>query len=351
MRESCTYGSVRGALSNGRPYRDRREFITLLGGATAAWPLAARAQQDERTRPIGVLIGGAETDQQTRLNLQAFKGALQELGWIEGRNIQVDYRFGASDVGRIERLARELVNSQPDLIVAHTTPVATAVARETRTIPVVFVVVSDPVGSGLVASLARPGGNITGFVNIEASMGSKWLEFLKEVSPALARVAFIYNPQTAPHAYYLGPFEAAARSLGLQPMPSPVRSADDIDALFKGLGERPDSGLAVMPDAFTGTTQVYDLIISLAARHHIPAIYPYRYMAAAGGLMSYGTDNADLFRRTPAYIDRILKGAKPAELPVQLPVKFEFIVNLNTARALDIDVPLKLRAFADGLIE
>jgi len=252
----------------------RREFITLLGGAAAAWPVAARAQQGERIRRIGVLIGGAESDQQPRGNLQAFKGAMQELGWIEGRNIQVDYRFAASDVGRIERFARELVNSQPDLIVAHTTPVTTAIARETRTIPIVFVVVSDPVGSGFVASLARPGGNMTGFVNIEASMCGKWLEFLKEVSPALARVAFIYNPQTAPHAYYLGPFEATARSFGLQPMPSPVHSADDIEAVFKDLGERPGSGLAVMPDVFTGTAQVYDLIISLAARHRIPAIYP-----------------------------------------------------------------------------
>jgi len=252
----------------------RREFITLLGGAAAAWPVAARAQQGERIRRIGVLIGGAESDQQPRGNLQAFKGAMQELGWIEGRNIQVDYRFGVSDLSRIERFARELVNSQPDLIVAHTTPVTTAIARETRTIPIVFVVVSDPVGSGFVASLARPGGNMTGFVNIEASMCGKWLDFLKEVSPALARVAFIYNPQTAPHAYYLGPFEATARSFGLQPMPSPVHSADDIEAVFKDLGERPGSGLAVMPDVFTGTAQVYDLIISLAARHRIPAIYP-----------------------------------------------------------------------------
>ena len=329
----------------------RREFITLLGGAAAAWPLAARAQQGDRIRRIGVLIAGNESDQQARLNLQAFKAALQELGWIEGRNIHVDYRFGLSDVGRIEQFARELVNSQPDVIVTHTTPATTAIARETRTIPVIFVVVSDPVGSGFVASLARPSGNITGFVNIEASMSGKWLDFLKEVSPALARVAFIYNPQTAPHAYYLGPVEAAARSFGLQPMPSPVHSADDIEAVFKDLGERPDSGLAVMPDVFLAAAQVYDLIISLAARHRIPAIYPYRYIAAAGGLMSYGTDNADLFRRTPAYIDRIFKGAKPAELPVQLPVKFEFVINLKTARALDIDVPLKLRAFADELIE
>jgi ABC-type uncharacterized transport system substrate-binding protein len=246
---------------------------------------------------------------------------------------------------------RELVNSQPDLIVGHTTPGATALARETKTIPIIFVVVSDPIGSGFVAGLPRPGGNMTGFINIEASMGGKWVEFLKEVSPRLARVAFIYNPETAPYSYYLAPFEAASRSLGVQPMPSPVHGAEDIDAIIRDLGERPDSGLAVMPDTFTATTRVFNQIISLAARYRVPAIYPYRYMVAAGGLLSYGTDNADLFRRVPAYIDRILKGAKPAELPVQLPTKFEFVINLKTAQALGIDVPLKLRAFADEVIE
>src|ERR1700687_4615527 len=206
----------------------RRRFIILLGGA-AAWPLAARAQQPERMRRIGVLMGTAEDDQQTRPFLQAFKRGLQELGWVEGRNIQVDYRFGASDVDRMQRFAKELVNSQPDLIVGHATPGTAALARETKTIPIIFVVVSDPVGSGFVASLSRPGGNLTGFVNIEASMGGKWVEFLKEVSPGLARAAFIYNPETAPHSYYLGPFEDAARSLGVEPMPSPVRRADDIE--------------------------------------------------------------------------------------------------------------------------
>ncbi len=211
--------------------------------------------------------------------------------------------------------------------------------------------VSDPVGSGFVASLSRPGGNLTGFVNIEASMSGKWIEFLKEVSPALARVAFFYNPDTAPHGYFLGPFEAAARALGVEPMPSPVRSDNDIEAIVKGLGERGDGGLAVMPDTFTATLRVYQQIIALAARYRVPAIFPYRYMAAAGGLLSYGTDNADLFRRTPAYIDRVLKGAKPADLPVQLPTKFEFVVNLKTAQKLGIDVPLKLRTFADEVIE
>ena len=302
-------------------------------------------------RRIGVLLTIAEDDPQARF-LMEFKRALQELGWIEGRNIQVDYRFGASDVERIQSLAKELVNSQPDLIVGHTTPGTAALARETKTIPIIFVVVSDPVGSRFVASLPRPGGNITGFINIEASMGGKWAEFLKEVSPRLARAAFIYNPETAPYyPYYLAPFEVATRSLDVEPVPSPVHRAEDIEAVIKGLGESPDSGLAVMPDSFTSGARVFNQIISLAAHYRVPAIYPYRYMATAGGLLSYGTDNADLFRRVPTYIDRILKGAKPAELPVQLPTKFEFVVSLKTALALGIDVPLKLRAFADEVIE
>jgi putative ABC transport system substrate-binding protein len=326
----------------------RREFIALIGGATAC-PLTARAQQRERVRHVGVLMGTGEDDQQTGPFLNAFKQGLQELGWIEGRNIQVDYRFAASDVDRMQRLVTELVDTHSELIVAHATPVTAAIARATKSLPVIFVVVSDPVGSGFVASLARPGGNMTGFVNIEASMGGKWIEFLKEVSPSLARVAFIYNPDTAPHSYFLDPFAAAARSFGVQPMPAPVRRLEDIESLIEELGEK--SGLAVMPDIFTSTLRVYNLIISLASRRRVPAIYPYRYMVAAGGLMSYGTDNADLFRRTAGYVDRVLRGAKPGDLPVQLPTKFEFVLNLQTARQLGIDVPLKLRAFADEVIE
>jgi ABC-type uncharacterized transport system substrate-binding protein len=330
----------------------RRAFITLVGGAAASSvvpALIARAQQGERVRHIGVLMGTAENDQQTGPFLNAFKSGLQELGWIEGRNIKVDYRFAASDVERMQRLAKELVDTRPELIVAHATPVTAAVAREAKSLPIVFVVVSDPVGSGFVASLARPGGNMTGFVNIEASMGGKWIEFLTEISPSLARIAFIYNPDTAPHSYFLDPFAAAARSFGVQPMPAPVRRLEDIEILIKDLDEK--SGLAVMPDTFTSTLRVYNQIIALAARQLVPAIYPYRYMAAAGGLMSYGTDNADLFRRTAGYVDRVLRGAKPADLPVQLPTKFDFVVNLQTARQLGIDVPLKLRTFADEVIE
>jgi putative ABC transport system substrate-binding protein len=329
----------------------RREFIAF-GGVAVAWPLAARAQQAERLPRIGVLMTSDAGNPQAQSQLASFKQGLQQLGWIDGRNIQVDYRFGAADVGRIESFAKELVNSRPDLIVGHTTPGTAALARETKTIPIIFVVVSDPVGSGLVASLAHPGGNITGFINIEASMGGKWVEFLKEVSPHLARAAFFYNPQTAPYYYYyLAPFEAACRSLGVEPMPSPVHRAEDIEPLMRGLGERPDSGLAVMPDTFTSSPPVYSRIISLAARHRVSAVYPYEYMAAAGGLLSYGTDNADLFRRAATYVDRILKGAKPAELPVQLPTKFQFVINLKTARELGINVPLQLRAFADEVIE
>jgi len=329
----------------------RREFISLVGGTALAWPLAVRAQEAGRMRRIGLLMAIAEADPQVGLNLQAFRRALQELGWIEGRNVQIDYRFGAGDIDRIGRMANELVTSQPDLIVTHTTPVTAAVARETRTIPVVFVSVSDPIGSGFVASLSRPGANMTGFVNIEASMSGKWIEFLREVSPRLERAAFLYNPETAPHSYYLSPFVTAARSVGVEAMPSPIRNADDIEAVIRSLGERPESALAVMPDTFTGLMRVYSQIISLAARHRLPAIYPFRYQAAAGGLLSYGTDTTDLFRRTPAYIDRVFKGAKPADLPVQLPTKFEFVVNLKTARALGVDIPLKLRARADEVIE
>jgi ABC-type uncharacterized transport system substrate-binding protein len=331
----------------------RREFVKLLAGAALAssLPLAAHAQQREQMRRVGVLMGTAENDQQTGPFLQRLKFGLRDLGWIEGRNIEIDYRFGVSDAARIQQLAKELVDSQPDLIVGHATPGTAALAHATSTIPIIFVVVSDPVGSKFVASLSRPGGNITGFVNIESSMGGKWLEFLKEVSPQLARAAFIYNPDTAPYSYYLGPFQAAARSLGVDPMPSPVHRAEDIEAAITGLGGKPGSGLVVMPDTFTSTLSVYNMIIALTARHRVPAIYPYRYMAVAGGLLSYGTDNSDLFRRAATYIDRVLRGAKPAELPVQLPTKFEFVINMKTAQAMGIEIPLKLRTFADEVIE
>jgi putative ABC transport system substrate-binding protein len=327
----------------------RRHFIGLLGGA-AAWPFAVRAQQGMRR--IGVLLGNAEDDPQTVAGLAAFTKALQELGWTDGRNLRIDYRWAAADVDRMQAFAKELVGLQPDLIVGQTTPVVAALQRETRTIPIVFVIVSDPVGSGFVASLPRPGGNITGFINIESSLSGKWIEMLKDIVPLVTRAALMFNPDTAPYfAYYLQPFEAAARSDAIEPIAAPVRTAADIERVVANLGDRPDTGLVLMPDIYVTTRRNFDLIISLAARYRVPTIYPYRYMVDAGGLISYGTDNTDLYRRATTYVDRILKGAKPADLPVQLPIRFVLAVNLKTAKTLGLDIPATLLGRADDVIE
>jgi putative ABC transport system substrate-binding protein len=329
----------------------RREFITLIGGAVA-WPFVVRAQQGERMRRIGVLMGIAEGDPSGVAGLAAFKTGLQGLGWIEGRNIRIDYRWAAADVDRMQALAKEMVSLQPDVIVGQTTQVVAALQRETKTIPIVFVIVSDPVGSGFVVSLPRPGGNITGFINIESSLSGKWIEMLKEIVPRVSRAAIIFNPETATYfAYYLQPFEAAARSSGFEPVAAPVHNAADIERVVASLGNRPDTGLVLMPDAFTVTRRNLELIILLAARHRVPTVYPFRYMVAAGGLVSYGIDTADLYRRASTYIDRILKGAKPADLPVQLPTKFELAINLKTAKALGLDMPAMLLGRADEVIE
>ena len=329
----------------------RREFITLLGAA-AGWPLAAHAQQSGQMRRLGVLVGGAESDPQIVEALAAFKTALQELGWIEALNIHIDYRFAAADVDRMRIFAKELVALQPDVLMGHTTGVVAALQREAKTIPIVFVIVSDPVGSGFVESLPRPGGSITGFINIEASLSGKWIEMLKEIVPRVIRAALMFNPATAPYiGFYQQPFEAAARSSGIEPIAAPVHTAVDIEHVFDSLGKRPDSGLVLPPDVFTTTKVNLDLITSLAARTRLPTIYPYRYMVSAGGLISYGIDTIDLYRRAPAYIDRILKGAKPADLPVQLPTKFELAINLKTAKALGIDIPATLLGRADEVIE
>ena len=342
------YDTVSSVLGAGMR---RREFITLIGGA-ATWPLAARAQQSGRMPRIGLLSGGAAGDSEIVGGIAAFNDALGKLGWIDGGNIQIDYRFAAADVERMHAMAKELVALQPDVIVAHTTPSVAALQRETRTIPIVFVFVSDPVGSGFVASLPRPGENITGFINIEASLGGKWIEMLKEIVPRVARAALMFNPETAPYfAFYQGPFEAAARSNGVEPVAAPVRSAADIELVFESLVERPDTGLVLMPDIFMTTKVNLALITALAARYHVPTIYPYRYMIAAGGLVSYGNDVADLWRRVPAYVDRILKGAKPADLPVQLPTKFEMAINLKTAKALGFDIPATMLGRADEVFE
>ena len=330
----------------------RREFITLLGGGAAAWPRAARAQQPGPMRRIGILMGSAEGDAQNRTGLAAFSVALKELGWTDGHNIKIDIRWGEGNVERMKGLAKELIGLQPDLLIGQTTQPVAALQRETGTIPIVFFIVSDPVGSGFVASLPRPGSNVTGFINIESSLGGKWIEVLKEVAPNVSRAALMFNPDTATYfKYYLEPFEAAARFRGVEPISAPVRTAADIERVIATLSERPDSGVVVMPDTGLSRQASRDLIISLAARYRLPAIYPYRYWVGEGGLVSYGIDQVDLFRRVPTYIDRILKGAKPAELPVQLPTRFELSVNTKTAKALGIELPAMLLGRADEVIE
>jgi len=329
----------------------RREFITLLGGATAAWPLPLRAQQIERIRRIGFLSSNAESDPQAGPFLSALNDGMRQLGWIDGKNIKIEARWAAADLNRMAALARELVSLQPDLIVGQATPGIAALQRETKSIPIVFVVVSDPVGSGFVSSLPRPGGNITGFVNLEASMAGKWIELLKEVAPGVTRMAVIFNPDTAPHAYYESAIIPAARSQSVEPIATPVRSVAEVDKRLENFNGSSDGGIVILPDTFTSLREVFGRVIAIAGHDRIPAIYPYRYMAQAGGLMSYGTDNADLFRRAATYVDRILKGAAPAELPVQLPTKFEFVLNAKSARQQGLDIPLKLKAFADEVIE
>jgi putative tryptophan/tyrosine transport system substrate-binding protein len=327
----------------------RREFIAALGSAAVGWPLAARAQQPEPMRRIGVLMGSAESDRDRQAFVAAFREELQTLGWAENRNIRIDTRWAPPD-GEAIRLAMELVALQPDLILSHNTPTTAALLQQTRTIPVVFAVVSDPVGSGFVASFPRPGGNVTGFTNIEPTAIGKWLELLKEVAPRVARVALLFNPATAPFAeYYLSPFKAAAASLALDAIAARVRDTSELKSAIAVQARAPNGGLVVMTDSFVVAHRAE--IISLAARYRLPAVYPFRFFAEHGGLLSYGNDLVDSFRRAAIYADRILKGAKPSELPVQAPVKFELVINLKTAKALGLDIPPTLLARADEVIE
>jgi putative ABC transport system substrate-binding protein len=330
----------------------RRQIIGgLLGGvAVAAWPRVAHAQQSDGTRRIGVLMGYVESDPEARSRLAAFTHGLQVLQWSEGRNLRIDTRWAAGDLNRMPALARELVTLQPEVILSNTTPVTAALHRETRTIPIVFVVVSDPVGSGFVENLARPGGNVTGFINLESSMVEKWLELLKEIAPSVTRVAVMFNPQTAPYAeFYLRPLEAAAPSIGVKPFTAPVQSEADIEGLITGLGRELGVGLIVMTDSYMFIHR--KPIISLAARNRVPTIYFSGHLSAEGGLIAYGPDTNDLFRRAAAYVDRILRGANPADLPVQQPTKFELVINLKTAQALGLELPPSLLARADEVIE
>jgi putative tryptophan/tyrosine transport system substrate-binding protein len=329
----------------------RREFITLLGGAAAAWPLSARAQQADRVWRIGALMGYAESDPEAQTNVAAFREGLQKLGWTEGHKIRMDTRWvPPENAGPREQFAKELIALQPDLILSHTTPTTAALLRETRTIPIIFASVSDPIGSGFVATLSRPGGNVTGFTTIEASLGGKWLELLKEIAPHVNRVAFLFNPETATYAeYYLKLFNAAAATFAVQATTAPVRDRSEVESVIATLAGEPNGGLIVMPDSFPIAHRAE--ITSLAARYRLPAVYPFRIFAEVGGLLAYGVDLSDNFRRAASYADRILKGEKPGELPVQGPAKFEFVINLKTAKALGLEIPPTVLARADEVIE
>jgi putative tryptophan/tyrosine transport system substrate-binding protein len=328
----------------------RRQFIASLAGAALAFPLAARAQPGDPVRRIGVVMGLAESDPEAQPRIRALEQALAGLGWAKGRNLQIDYRWSAGNAERMRSSVKELLELRCDLLVTHTTPVTVAARREAGPVPIVFVQVSDPVAAGLVAGLARPGGNLTGFANFEFSLGGKWVELIKEIAPRTTRIAVLYNPDSAPFAdNYLRPFAAAAASLSVEPVVAPVRDDAEIERAIAGLGREPGSGLAVMPDLFMALHRAP--ILALAGRHRVPALYPFRYFAADGGLMSYGIDVLDLFRRTGSYVDRILRGATPSDLPVQLPSKFELVINLKAAKALGLDLPPTLLARADEVIE
>jgi len=326
----------------------RREFVILLGGSTAAaWPLAARAQN--RLRVVGVLLAMAPDDPEAQLRIKAFEAGLRELGWTEGRNLRLEYRWAVGDATLLRKQATELVGLAPDLILATSTPVLAALRQE-KTLPIVFVQVTDPIGGGFVPNLARHGGSLTGFTSFEFTIGSKWLEALKHVAPAVTRVALIFNPDTAPFAHlFWQPVEAAAPSVDVEPMQAPVRDIGEIEHTIAAFARHASGGLMVLPDV--STTNHRDLIIALAARHRLPAVYPYRYFATSGGLMSYGSDLADIYRRAASYVDRILKGAVPGELPVQAPAKYEFVINLKTANALGLTVPPRWLGRADEVIE
>jgi putative ABC transport system substrate-binding protein len=327
----------------------RREFITLVASA-AAWPVAVRAQKSDRMRRIGVLMAFTENDQQGIVRVAAFRDGLKKLGWAQGRNILVDTRWAGANTKTINRFAKELVALRPDLILSNSTPTTLALLQQTRTIPIIFAVVSDPIGSGFVANFARPGGNVSGLTSIEPTMAGKWVELLKQVAPRVARVAILFNPTTATYAeYFLTPFKSAAAFYGVEAIIAPVQDRSELEPVFAAQARAPNSGLAVMTDSFTSVHR--GEITSLAAQYRLPAIYPYRFFVKIGGLLSYGNDLVDNFRRAAAYADRILKGSKPSELPVQAPVKFEMAINLKTARALGLAVPPSLIARADEVIE
>jgi len=329
--------------------RTRREFITVLGGSAAAWPLAARAQQPERMRRIGVLIGFAEDDHEQRARTAAFLKRLQELGWTDGRNLRIDYRYTDGDTERMRAFANQLVGLSPDLVLAQTNPGLAALRQATVSMPIVFVQVSDPIGGGFVANLARPGGNVTGFTNFEPEIGGKWLETLTEVAPNLRRVEILLHPKIAAHAAFFRAAQAAAPVLATTVSAAAATDAPEIQRSITAFSAEPSGGLIVLPSPIYINNR--DLIIASAERHRLPAIYPYSFFATAGGLISYGIDQVEQWRRAASYVDRILRGEKPGDLPVQQPTKFELIINLKTAKALGLEIPPMLLARANEVIE
>jgi putative ABC transport system substrate-binding protein len=327
----------------------RREFIRLFGGATAAWPRFAQAQQPGQTRRIGVLMNNADYDSETKAQLLEFRQGLQQFGWSEDRNVRIYTRFAADRPDQYQVLAKELVALQPDVIFGYTTPINAALQRETSTIPIIFAQVSDPIGSGLITSIARPGGNLTGLLLYEKGITGKWIAMLKEIAPQLERAALLANPKTTPYDYFVRSAEATAQSLAIDLVPSPVEDAADIERVITACAGMPNTGLLVLP---SGTTSLHrDLVVELAARYRLPSVYPFRFYVTAGGLMSYSSDLIAQSRQAATYVDRILRGANPAELPVQAPTKYVTAVNLKTAKALGLDVPPSLLVRADEVIE
>jgi putative ABC transport system substrate-binding protein len=327
----------------------RREFITLMGGAAAAWPLTARAQQANRVARIGVLMGIGENDPEATPRVEALQNGLKELGWTEGRNLYLDYRWTAGDLDRTRLFAKEIVELKPDVIVVHSTPAVNALRQLTTATPMVFVLIADPIGSGFVASLARPGGNLTGFMNVDAPMAGKWLELLMEIVPKVKRVALIFNPRTSPYQSYLRAFDVSAPNFAVQAIETPVLDAAELERAITALGQRPDSALFVVPDVFVQVHRA--LIIRLAEQYRLPAIYPYRFFPTSGGLMSYGIDTVIVFRQAASYVDRILKGTAPADLPVQAPAIFKLVVNMKAAQAIGLTISESFLLRADEVIE
>jgi putative ABC transport system substrate-binding protein len=326
----------------------RREFLGILGGTAAAWPVTARGQQPERIRRVGMLSGAAESDLEAQSLIGITRQRLSELGWSEGRNLRIEDRWSAGDNHRLRTYAAELAQSKPDVIVCEGTPVVAAMQQTTRTIPIVFLNANNPVGSGFVASIARPGGNITGLVSFEPAMGGKWLETLKQIAPALARVALLYNPQTHSGQHFAS-IESVSQTLAVKAIHLSFSTAGEIERAVGDFANEPNGGLIVLPDISTNLHR--DLICTLAARHRLPAIYPFRRFIASGGLTYYGADPKDMQRKLAEYVDRILKGATPADLPVQTPTRFELIINLKTAKALDLAIPPTMLILADEVIE